>query len=319
MSAGPGMRIVLDCDTGIDDALAILYLAAQPEVSILAAGSVHGNVPAGLAALNTLRVLELAGLPRVPVAVGAGRPLAQPLHTSEHVHGEDGLGNSGLPPPAGRPTGEAAAVQLARLARAEPGALTILATGPLTNLALALLLEPELPRLVRRVVVMGGAVYARGNVNNDAEANAWHDPEAAELVLGAGWPLTLVPLDVTSQVRLTEAEVRRLAASGSSWGRFAAAILRHYLDFYESYYGPRECHLHDPLAAAIAVDPSLAGYRRTPVRVELRGELTRGATRGRPLSGAPGPEGPELDVATSVEAERFKANFLSALTHAPEK
>ncbi|MBI2755290.1 MAG: nucleoside hydrolase [Chloroflexi bacterium] len=314
---GETTRILLDCDTGIDDALAILYLAGLEGVSIVAAGSVHGNVPAPLGALNTLRVLELAGLDDVPVAVGAARPMAQPLQTAEFVHGEDGLGNIHWPMPRRRPSAEPAAQQIVRLAREQPGELVLLAIGPLTNLGLALLLEPELPRLLRRVVVMGGAVYRAGNATADAEANVWHDPEAAELALGAGWPLTLVGLDVTMQVSLAGDALAELQAASSAVGRFAWSILQHYLAFYESYYGARMCHLHDPLAAGIAVDSSLARYRRTPVHVELRGERTRGATRGslpwwlNPPSGEP-----EVEVAVEVDAERFVRGFLDVLAGA---
>lgn len=312
-----GTRILLDCDTGIDDALAILYLAGLQGVSIVAAGSVHGNVPAPLGALNTLRVLELAGLGDVPVAVGAARPLAQPLDTTEYVHGGDGLGNVGWPMPRGRPTAEPAAVQWARLAREHPGELTLLAIGPLTNLALALLLEPELPRLLRRVVVMGGAVYAPGNVNTDAEANIWHDPEAAELALSAGWPLTLVGLDVTTRAALAGDDLLALQQAPAPAGRFAWSILQFYLDFYESRVGARMCYLHDPLAAAIAVDPSLATYRHTPVHVELRGHLTRGATRGAPPWEQPRTEEPHVAVAIEVDEARFLRGFLDALAGPP--
>ena len=307
------MKLVLDCDTGIDDALAIIHLANQPDVAILAAGSVHGNVGAPLAAENTLRVLELVGLASVPVAIGACRPLAQPLETGEFVHGQDGLGNINHPPPRSRPVAEAAAAQLVRLARQNPGELVILATGPLTNLALALLLDPGLTELVKNVVVMGGAIYRAGNATGDAEANVWHDPEAADLVFTAGWPLTLVGLDVTSTAVLAEADIAPLRDAQSPRARFAWAILQHYFDFYARYYGERACHLHDPLAAAIAVDPSLATYRETPVRVELRGQMTRGATRGNPLWDAAGPVGPAVSVATKVDLERFKRSFLESL------
>ena len=141
------------------------------------------------AAGNALRILEVAGLEGVPVALGAARPMAQEPAFAEFVHGDDGLGNTGQPRPRGRVTGESAAAQLVRLARAEPGALSLLAIGPLTNLGLALLLEPELPMLLRQVVVMGGAFATAGNVGPLSEANIGNDPEAARLVVSAGWPL----------------------------------------------------------------------------------------------------------------------------------
>lgn len=250
-------RLLVDCDTGVDDALALLYLAAKPDVEILAAGSVHGNVPASLAATNTIRVLELAGLEDVPVAVGAHRPLAQALDTSEAIHGRDGLGNTNQSPPRGQPVAGSAAEQIVRLAREQPGSFDLLATGPLTNLALALLLEPELPALVPRVVVMGGAVRHAGNVTALAEANIWHDPEAAELVFSMPWAVTMVGLDVSMRTLLDAPTVERFANSSSPRARFAAAILEHYLGVYEAHHGVRACALHDPLAAAVAVDPTL--------------------------------------------------------------
>lgn len=308
--------ILLDCDTGVDDALAILYLAFSGSAEIIAAGSVHGNVRAPIAAANTLRVLELAGLGQVPVTVGAHRPMAQALQTAEWVHGQDGLGNTNPPAPQGRPTSETAAEQMIRLARERPGELTIVATAPLTNLGLALLLEPELPKLVRQVVLMGGAAASPGNVAPFAEANIWHDPEAAELVFTAGWPVTMVGLDVTMKARLEGEWLDRLGASNGPIGRFAWAILQHYFDLHEQWLGVRSCPLHDPLAAAIAVDRSLASYQDMPVHVELRGEHTRGATlcdrRGN-LPVLPKPEGPPVAVAMEVDADRFRSRFLDAI------
>lgn len=310
------MRLLIDCDTGIDDALMLLYLAASPEAEIVAVGSVHGNIPAMLAAENSRRVLERAGLDRVPVAVGAARPLVQPLEMAVDVHGRDGLGEVWLPPPGVPPlTGHSAAEQIVGLTRQAPGELTVLATGPLTNLALALLLEPELPRLVRRVVVMGGAVGVPGNITPVAEANVWHDADAAEAVLGAGWPLTLVGLDVTMQTILTGPPLERLATAEAEIPRFAWHILQFYLDRYQSFLGYRGCALHDPLAAALALDPALARYDTAPVRVELSGTTTRGMTvMDRRLFREHEPDDrPAVEVAVDVDAERFLARFMERL------
>ncbi len=270
------VRIILDTDPGVDDALAIMYLAAQEDAEIVAVGSVHGNVPAPLAATNALRVLELVGL-SVPVAVGAGRPLAQPLQTAEFVHGTDGLGGYAGDEPAGTPVDHSAAEQLVRLARSQPGELTLLALGPLTNIALAVLLEPDLPNLLRSVVVMGGAVTVPGNITPYADANFYHDPEAADLVLGAGFPdLTLVGLDATEQAR---AGGEWLTAVGELRGRkaaFANNLLDHYSAFYSNMFGTVSCTLHDPLAAALMLEPKMATYREMPLAIELTGTHTRG-------------------------------------------
>lgn len=315
------VRIVLDTDPGIDDALAILYLAAQPQAEIVAVGSVHGNVPAPQAADNALRVLELAGLDTVPVAVGARRPLAQPLHTAEFVHGHDGLGGHAGPAPRGRPIPESAAEQLVRLARQHPGELTLLALGPLTNIALALLLEPELPQLLRSVVVMGGSLTAPGNITPSADANAWHDPEATDLVLGAGFPLTLIGLDVTETARADQAWLNRLAAIDTPRARFATNIIGHYADFYATMFGRCEVTLHDPLAAAITLDPDLATYRRLAVGVELTGTHTRGRLIAdlRPILTTTHIESPladrhPVDVALSADADTFLTRLLEALS-----
>lgn len=275
------MRIVLDTDPGIDDALAILYLAAHREAEIIAVGSVHGNVPAPLGAANALRVLELVGLDHVPVAVGAHRPLAQALQTSEFVHGSNGLGDHAGPPARTQPIPVSAAEQLVRLARSHPGELTLLALGPLTNIALGLLLEPELPRLLRSVVVLGGAVGVPGNITPYAEANVWHDPEAADLVLGAGFEnLTLVALNVTETARADAAWLEAVADLEGPRARFATALLDHYAGFYEAMFGDRVCTLHDPLAAAITLDAGLATYRDMALAVELHGTHTRGQLIG---------------------------------------
>lgn len=270
------MRIILDTDPGVDDALAIMYLAAQEDAEIVAVGSVHGNVPSPLAAQNALRVLELVGI-SAPVAVGAAKPLAQPLQTAEFVHGTDGLGGRAGAAPRGKPVAESAAEQLVRLARAEPGEYTLLALGPLTNIALAVLLEPDLPKLLRSVVVMGGAVSVPGNITPYADANFWHDPEAADLVLNAGFgDMTLVALDATEQARAGEEWLTAVGALRGPVADFANGLLDHYAGFYSQMFGTRTCTLHDPLAAAIMLDQKLATYREMSLAIELTGTHTRG-------------------------------------------
>ncbi|MGK9169814.1 nucleoside hydrolase [Inquilinus limosus] len=308
-------KIILDCDVGIDDALAILWLVDRPGVEIAALGSVHGNAYAEGAAANAQHVLDLAGLGDVPVAVGARAPLAQPVSISGHVHGDDGLGGQGPKAPLRPFAAETAAEQLVRLARAEPGAHTVLATGPLTNLALALHLEPDLPRLVERVVVMGGAVTVPGNITAAAEANIFHDPEAAEAVFAAAWPVALVGLDVTMTAWLGEAELARIAADPRPRGRFAWSILQHYVGFYHGWYGIRGCALHDPTAAMLAVDPGLADYADWPVRVELSGSLTRGMTLAdrRALAEPAAAGRPSVRVAMRIDRDRVVGGFLDGL------
>jgi purine nucleosidase len=316
------VRIILDTDPGVDDALAIMYLAAQEDAEIVAVGSVHGNVPAPLAAQNALRVLELVNI-SAPVAIGAARPLAQPLQTAEFVHGADGLGGRAGAPPRGTPVAESAAEQLVRMARAEPGELTLLALGPLTNIALAVLLEPDLPKLLRSVVVMGGAVNVPGNITPYADANFYHDPEAADLVLAAGFAdLTLVGLDVTEQTRAGEEWLTAIGALRGPRAEFANGLLEHYAGFYSQMFGTRACTLHDPLAAAIMLDAKLATYRDIPLSVELTGTHTRGqvVSDQRPIasdayigSGAGAGRTP-VKVAETVDVPRFLDQMYEALT-----
>ena len=309
-------RILLDCDTGIDDAITLLYLAAlvrSGEAELVAVGTVHGNVAPDAGALNTLRVLERAGLTGVPVAVGAARPLAQEVHYAHAWHGTDGLGETHLPEPAGRPAETSAPEQIVRLARAHPGRLTLLAIGPLTNLAIALLLEPALPELFREVVVMGGAFHHQGNITSHAEANVWHDPEAAELVLGAGWPVTLVPLDATHPTVVDGAWLDRLAAADSEVARFAVRILDFYVTAYTPTLDARGAVIHDALAAMLAVDPSLGEYAERPVRVELRGERTRGTTLWDRRTYADEGDRPAVRVALRADAAEFQERLLKSL------
>jgi purine nucleosidase len=308
--------VILDMDCGIDDAIAILYLASRPSARIVAAGSVHGNTPALAAADNLLRVLALAGLPNVPVAAGAQRPLVRPPHFAAEVHGDDGLGNTNVGAAPGAVTGESAPEQIVRLARAEPGRYDLLATGPLTNVGIALLLEPELPRLLRSVTVMGGAANASGNMTPLAEANIWHDPEAAKLVFDAPWAVTMVGLDVTMRTVLDEAHIAQLAAGTSAQARFASAILRHYLDFYERISGRRACPLHDPTAAAVLAEPDLV-VEAYDANVDVAcSDDAQGATIvDRRANGRPAflTRQPATRVITKVDAERFADDLVAAL------
>jgi purine nucleosidase len=269
----------LDCDTGIDDALALLYLHQQPSVDLLGVGTVTGNVTARQAARNTLALLDLVGS-AVPVAIGASRPLVGAwAGGAPSVHGSTGTGNVELPAAVRGPHELDAADLLIDLARRLPGMLTVIATGPLTNLAVALRREPRLPRLVRSVTIMGGAVQAPGNVTAAAEANIAHDPEAAELVFAAGWPLTMVGLDVTMRHLFTEEHRARLLTGPYRPARYLGQMLDLYFEFYLGILGTRGCALHDPLAAAIATGLVLPALAPTvDVRVETGDGPARAST-----------------------------------------
>jgi purine nucleosidase len=308
------MRVFVDCDPGIDDAVALAYLAARGDVEIVGVGAVFGNNSVDITADNALRLLELYGRPDVPVAVGAGRPLVQEPRLAAHVHGGNGLGDVELPAPAGKPVPQSAAELLVGLVRAAPGEIDVLAVGPLTNLAIALGLEPELPRLVRRLVVMGGAVRAAGNVSSHAEANISNDPEAAEAVFAAGFDMDLVALDITMETVATPEWLAELKGVPGERAERTSAFLDFYADFYAGLFGVRQCAMHDPLAAAVLVDPHLVtGSYETPVRVELAGGLTRGMTvadlRPRPSHDDRRP----VRVITGVAEAEFLGRMLDSL------
>lgn len=277
MSAEP---IYLDCDTGIDDSLALAYLLASPEADLVGIGTVSGNVAAAQAARNTLDLLALAGRPDVPVAIGEHDRFAGAYEGGvPHIHGVNGVGDVQLPASGLPPANDSAAELLVALAKRHSGSLRVVAVGPLTNLARALQLEPALPGLVAEVTIMGGAALVPGNVSAVAEANIAGDPEAATAVFEAPWDITLVPLDVTMENTLEEEHRSALLDSGNPLLTALGRILDLYFDFYLDVYGHRSSALHDPLAAAIAVGgilPTVAP--RVPVVIDASGGPGRGQT-----------------------------------------
>lgn len=290
-------HVHLDCDTGIDDALALAHLLSRPSVELVSVSTVSGNTTAERAAINTLDLLALAGREDVPVAVGAGRPLVGEYRGgAPHVHGRNGIGDVALPRAQVTEAPCSGPEQIVQAARAHTGELTLIALGPLTNLAQALELDPELPSRVKQVTIMGGAVWVAGNISEHAEANIANDPEAAQAVFEAGWPITLVPLDVTLQHSLSIDEQRALADRGTGFHTALAAMLDTYLDFYQRFYGERRAALHDPLASMIAVgDSAPASTGRTPLTVDPSTADSRGRTR-------PGATGQHVEVVTGVAA-----------------
>lgn len=288
-------HVHLDCDTGIDDALALAHLLSRPSVELVSISTVSGNTTSHQAARNTLDLLALADREEVPVAVGADRPLVGDYRGgAPHVHGENGIGDIELPTAAATEAGVVGARQIVLAAGEYPGELELIAIGPLTNLALALELSEGLPELVKRVTIMGGAVWVPGNITEYAEANIANDPEAAQAVFNAGWPITLVPLDVTHQHSIGLDEQRALAERGTAFHTALAGMLDAYLDFYQRFYGERRAALHDPLASMVAVgDSDSATVRTTALEVDLSGSESRGRTQ-------PGASGAGIDVVTAV-------------------
>lgn len=272
--------VYLDCDTGIDDALAIAYLSAHPDVDLVGVGIVSGNTDVDHGARNTLDLLALLDDMATPVAKGARRFRAAEFHGgAPHVHGDNGIGGVLLPLAPRDADPRHAAELLIAAARQNPGELRVLAIGPLTNLAIALDLEPELTRLVRDVTIMGGAALAAGNISAVAEANIANDPEAAQRVLEAAWDITLVPLDATMEQLLEESHLETLRGHGTPIAGALGAMLDTYLDFYASRFGRRLAVLHDPLAAAVLTgEVTAVRATRVPVTVDTGHGPGRGQT-----------------------------------------
>lgn len=271
--------VYFDCDTGIDDAMALAYLLASPEIDLVGIGTVSGNVSSAQAARNTLDLLALAGRSDVPVAIGAHDWLTREFDGGvPWIHGHNGIGDISVPAAPSEPDERDATRLLCDLAREHAGALEIITIGPMTNIALALQREPDLPKRVRHVTAMGGAALVPGNISAVAEANVGNDPEAAAALIDAPWSCTLVPLDVTMENPLHERDRARLLGAPTALVRALGAMLDVYFDYYVPMYGERSCALHDPLAAAIAcrsVQP-----RRAPA-VEVVVDATRGPGRGQ--------------------------------------
>jgi len=271
-------NVVIDTDCGVDDAIAIMIALASPaEVTVRGITTVSGNVPLNHVVDNVLRLLSFLGRTDLSVFRGACRPLVEPPHHASDVHGKNGLGDVELPAPRIQEQRERAPEGMARLAREYPG-LTLLTLGPLTNVAMALNLYPELKGLISEIVVMGGAVET-GNVTRFAEFNFYADPESVQSVLDAGIPMSLLTWDTTLKVAHTEAELEALGLKESASGRLVMEMQQVLFGFVEKWRGSRVTMLPDPLTAAWLVDPGIArSIRATGMRMELGQNVMRGAS-----------------------------------------
>ena len=266
-------KILFDTDPGIDDAMALLFAFASPELEVTGVTSIFGNVYTEQGTQNALRLVEFAGYPDIPVAHGADLPLSTPFdEPAWFVHGKDGLGDTNQPPPRGRPIAISAAQFIAETIMQNPGEITLVPVGPLTNIALAYKLEPRIAENVAEVVIMGGAATVNGNVNPAAEANIWHDPHAADIVFTAGWPLTMLGLDVTMKVLMPDAYLTEIRDTGGRFASYIYDISRHYLNFHrEAHDGLNGLHTHDPSTIAYLLDPTLFTIEQGPIRVITEG------------------------------------------------
>ncbi len=266
--------VIIDCDPGHDDAIALLLALASPELDVLGVTTVHGNQTVDKTTANALRVLDLAGRTDIPVAAGAARPLARELTVASHVHGDSGLDGPTLPPAGRPPLGEHAVEFMARTIAASPMPVTLVPTGPLTNIAS--LLERTGGANVERIVLMGGAV-AEGNMTPAAEFNIWADPEAAQAVFHAGIDATMIGLDVTHRAVTTPELQDRLRVTGVI-GAFVADLVDFFALYHLETYGWDGAPIHDAVAVSHVILPGLVTTIECNVEIELESDLCRGRT-----------------------------------------
>jgi purine nucleosidase len=296
-------KIILDCDPGIDDALAIAFAHGHPDIELAGITTVAGNVGLPKTTRNALAVADFVGAAPVPVTAGCATPLIRPARDAREVHGETGLGGAVIPDSARGPRDGHAVDFIIDAVCAAPGEITLVATGPLTNIALAVRKEPRLASRVREFVIMGGSA-GRGNVTPAAEYNIWADPEAASVVFGAGWTVRMIGLDVTLQALATDSIRERMTALGTLG---SALLLPALAEYKEEGHDPA---VHDVCAVASVVVPDVFGYTPSCVQIETTGQLTYGMTVTDFSASAPH----NARVATSIDASRFWDVVLEAYT-----
>ncbi len=304
-------KIIFDTDPGIDDACAILLALASPELSVEGLSIVHGNCSLEQATRNALSVLELANASHIPVAMGCELPLVQPSLLAPETHGDTGLGYAKLPEARAKPTVQHGIDFLIEKIMSSPGEITLVAIGPLTNVALAIRQEPRIVTAVKELIIMGGAIRYEGNTTALAEFNTYVDPHAAHIVYHAGIPITLVPLDVTYQCILTPGNVSRLQKTDSPITRFILDATRFYMEFHDEYQNIDGCVINDPLALALTFAPELCTYRELPVDVDISGGISMGKTIGDFYNY--GKKSANMKVALEVKARDFMELFLGRI------
>ena len=298
------VKLIIDTDPGIDDALAIAYAALHPDIELVGLTTIFGNVTTSQATRNALYLAEKMNL-SIPVASGAEKPLVlPPFAPKTQVHGLEGLGHLPAPAPVGTASSLAAAEFLCKMAERYQGELVVCPIGPITNIAHALQLDTNFSQNVDKIVFMGGALDVRGNVSPYAEANAFHDPHALDFVLASGADVTMVGLDVTLQVLLDEQDFNQIASRRNPIGGFLKELGRFYLDFYKSI-GLSGCGLHDPMAIIAALYPDLFTMESIPLEA-----ITEGEASGRTCRSQSKTRTPSL-VTLGCDAEAIRDTFFS--------
>ena len=309
-------KIILDVDVGIDDAMAILFATASPEVELVGVTTMFGNASIEDSTKNALYLLERCGL-EVPVARGAAVPLvAVPIPPVDYVHGKNGLGNVPVPEPSKEMLSSLSAAEfILQQSRLFPGEITLVAVGRLTNIALALRADPSLADRIKRVVLMGGAFETHGTITPVAGANTFGDPHAADIVYQANWEVTAIGTDVTREVRLDEPDLTELARKNPTAGRFVKEVTQFYLDFHRSTGVTDGFYIHDPSALMYVVKPELYTTKNAAIRVATQG-LAAGQTMAAPYLRGPGDywtANKFNTYANSVDSEAAKRFLLERL------
>ncbi|MCU1478525.1 MAG: nucleoside hydrolase [Subtercola sp.] len=305
-------KIILDCDPGHDDAIALLLAHGNPDIELVAVTTVVGNQTLEKVTRNALSVARVAGITGVPFAAGCSRPLVRQIEVAPDIHGDSGLDGPVLPEPTlTLDPRHASDLIIDTIMQHEPGEITLVPTGGLTNIALAVRKEPRIVERVREVVLMGGA-YAGGNWSATSEFNIIIDPEAAHIVFNEKWPLTMVGLDLTHQALATPDVAAAIEAVGTPPARFVGELLEFFGETYREHQGFDYPPVHDPCAVAYVIDPSVMTVRKTPLDVELTGTLTLGMTVAD--FRAPAPPDCTTQVATALDHPRFWALIVDALT-----
>jgi purine nucleosidase len=307
------MNVLIDCDPGIDDALALALAVASPELSLVAVTTVAGNSAVQRGAQNALSVLALCGAQNIPVAVGCDRPLVKQLVTAPETHGPTGMGYAALPMPQHTAIAEHAVDVLIAMADRYAGDLTLVAIGPLTNIALALRKAPRIADAFSRVIVMGGAIRHQGNMTMGAEYNCWVDPHAAHIVFHSGMPITLVPLDVTYQCLFTSAHAAELLRTPTPITRFIDDATRFYIEFHKSEQNIDGCAINDALALALCIAPDLVRTERLFIDIDLSDGISHATTFADFWNTTKQPA--NIDIALDVDVARFMRLFLERMAH----
>lgn len=308
-------KIIIDTDPGIDDAMAIFFAFQSPDLEVLGLTSVFGNVPVKMAAQNALTLCEIAKKD-IPVCEGMKLPWIGPESSYAHfVHGDDGFGNIGHPVSNKQLDPRSSAQFIIDAAKQFPGEVTLVAIGPLTNVAMVLKMEPEITKLLKGIVIMGGAAQVPGNVTPVAEANIWNDPHAADIVFSADWPLVMIGLDVTYAVSYNTDYMTKLAEANPILGGFVQKAAKFYAKFYSEVFQNSDeevCYFHDAMALAYVIDPTLFEMKDGRFKVATD-PLCFGQTTFAPLDKMMAPEwdaAPLMHAALGVDTDRLKKLFM---------